>query len=118
MRKWPCHVCCRKTQSKESLTRGEAVVILVQISGSKTAALDLATVQQTRQIILHALHDQAFDERWMTVEALERFGQRDMIPALDNVAETDPAPPAANGYSIRKLANAAIAAIQNRADQH
>lgn len=112
----PCLL--QKTQSKESLARGAAVAILVQILGKEREALDSATIQQTRQIVLDALHDGSFYVRASTVEALERFGGQDMIPALERVAETDPTPPGPSGYSIRKLANDAIAAIQNRADQH
>lgn len=80
----PCLL--QKAQSKSSLTRGTAAAMLVQVLGSKTDALDPATVQQARQIILDALQDQAFDVRAMTVEALGCFGRPEMIPALQHVA--------------------------------
>jgi hypothetical protein len=106
----PCLL--QKARSNEGLTRGRAVAILVQALG--TNELDPATVETIRKIVLGALHDQTFDVRVQTVEALERFGREDMIPALQQVAETDPTPAAPNGYSIRKLAVNAIAAIQKR----
>ena len=112
----PCLL--QKAQSKESLGRARAIAILVQALGTKANELDADTVQKIQQVILNALHDQAFDVRALTVEALRRFGQQDMIPALQQIAETDPTPAAPNGYSIRKLASEAIAAIQKRAGQN
>jgi len=112
----PCLL--QKAQSRESLGRGRAIAILVQALGTKTNELDSATVQRIQQVILNALHDQAFDVRALTVEALGRFGQQDMIPALQQISETDPTPAAPNGYSIRKLAGEAIASIQKRSGQN
>jgi hypothetical protein len=107
-----------KAQSKSGLARGYAVAILVQALGSDTIRLDASTVQKFHQVILAALHDQAYEVRWLTLRALKSFGQEDMIPTLKQVAETDPGPPSPDGYELRRLATEAIAAIQKRSGRN
>jgi HEAT repeat protein len=95
--------------------RGYVVALLVQALSKGRGELDAVTIQAVRQIILSALHDPDDVVKIPTVKALGSFGGEDMIPALRNVAETDPDP--SEGYAIRKWAAEAIAAIQKRAGQ-
>ena len=95
--------------------RGYVVALLVQALSKGRGELDAVTSQAVRQIILSALHDPDDVVKIPTVKALGSFGGEDMIPALRNVAETDPDP--SEGYAIRKWAAEAIAAIQKRAGQ-
>lgn len=99
--------------SEVGLVRAEAAPVIVQAL-AKTAGLDLKTIQAAKQLILKALRDREEAVRINTVEALGSFGEQDMIPALRQVAETDPAQ-AVGGYPIRKWAAKAIAAIEKRA---
>jgi hypothetical protein len=97
--------------------RGDVVAMLVQALAKGRNDLDAATTQSVQQIILSALHDSDGGVRIDTVNALAKFGGADMIPALKAVADTDPSPEV-QGYSIRKWAAEAIAAIQKREGQH
>jgi hypothetical protein len=51
------------------------------------------------------------------VKSLERFGAPDMIPALKQVANSDPANGGDHSFWIREYAVRAIAAIQSRTGQ-
>jgi hypothetical protein len=95
--------------------RGYVVALLVHALSKGRGELDAVTIQAVQQIILSALHDPDDVVKIPTVKALGSFGGEDMIPALRNVAETDPDP--SEGYAIRKWAAEAIAAIQKRAGQ-
>jgi hypothetical protein len=77
--------------------------------------LDTPTIQAVQQAAASGLHDPDSGVRIDTVEALEKFGGAEMIPALKAVAEKDPEP--SEGYWIRKRASDAIAAIQRRTAQ-
>ena len=82
-------------------------------------ALDPAIAQGTRQIIVRALHDQDESVRGETIKSLEKFGTVDMIPALKQVAESDPAVDRVDHSRwMREWATKAITAIQARAGQH
>ena len=106
----PCLM--QMTESKSFGDRYIVSELLVQI-GAKNSNLSFGTAQKIRDVTIASLHDSNEMIRTGTVHALTRFGGEDMIPALKEVAETDPAPEV-NGYSIRKMAIGAIAAIQNR----
>jgi len=97
-------------------SRAQATAVLVQVLAKYPDQLDSATSATIGQVIRDALHDPDEAPRSETVRALGKFGGVDMIPALQQVAETDPAPEV-QGRSIRKAAAAAIAAIQKRAGQ-
>ena len=96
------------------LVRAEVAPVIVQVL-AKTAGLDEKTIQAAKALIFKALRDPEEADRLNTIEALKSFGGEDVIPALKQIAETDPAAPAANGDSIRKWAAEAIAAIEKRA---
>jgi HEAT repeat protein len=70
-------------------------------------------IEAAQQVIRGALHDPEVVVRTDAVEALAHYGSEAMIPALKEVAETDPSPD--EEYAIRKWATEAIAAIQERA---
>jgi hypothetical protein len=76
--------------------------------------LDLGTIQEIRSIAIRALHDPDDGVREFTVDSLRDFGGQDMIPALQEVAKSDPAPEV-QGISTRKNALKGIGDIQNRA---
>jgi HEAT repeat protein len=101
--------------SDVGLIRAEAAPVIVQ-AWAKTNNLDESTLQKAKEIARMSLHDQSEAVRINTVKALGKFGGEDMIPALRQVAATDPAPEV-HGHSIRKRAAEAIAEIQKRAGQ-
>jgi hypothetical protein len=72
--------------------------------------------------MLTDLRDPDVGVRASTVNALERFGGTDMIPALQEIARSDPASEKTdNGGErcpIREYAAKAIDAIQKRSGQH
>ena len=106
----PCLL--QRSKSSPPVARGAAVALLVQALAKGRDDLDSGTIQTVRQVILNGLRDPDETVKIPTLKALERFGAEDMIPALRNVAETDPDP--SEGYAIRKWAAEAIAAIQKR----
>jgi hypothetical protein len=105
--------CLMQMFGSNILLRAEAAPVIVQAL-AKTAGLEPTTILTAKQLILKALHDQEEVVRINTVDALGRFGGEDMIPALKQVAQSDPAP-GADGDAIRKRAAEAIAAIEKRA---
>ncbi len=100
-------------QSNVGLDRAQVAPVIVQAL-AKTAGLDERTIQTAKGLILKALHDPEEADRINTIDALKSFGGEDMIPALRQVAVSDPAPEV-NRYSIRKWAAEAIAEIEKRA---
>ena len=110
----PCLI--QMYSSDVGLTRAEAAPVLVQALAKAGSQLDSSTAAKVKQTILTALNDSDEAVRSFTVDALGKFGGVDMIPALAKVAETDPSPEV-QGYSIRKSATQAIAAIQKRTGQ-
>lgn len=92
--------------------RFRSVAVLIQIR-ARGQDLDSGTTEKIRDITIHALHDADEGVRTFTADALGKFGGADMIPALQQVAQTDPAP-AVQGNSVRTIARQAIAAIQKR----
>jgi hypothetical protein len=106
--------CLMQTYADVPLLRPQVAPVIVQAL-AKTTGLDENTIQAGKALILKALHDPEEADRIDTIEALKSFGGEDIIPALKQIAETDPAAPAANGDSIRKWAAEAIAAIEKRA---
>jgi hypothetical protein len=95
------------------LVRAEIAPVIVQAL-AKTTGLDEKTIEAAKGLILKALHDPEEAARINTIEALKWFGGEDMIPALKQIAQSDPAPEV-DGYSIRKWAVEAAAAIEKRA---
>lgn len=94
-----------------------AIAELMQIS-AVTADLPISIQEHIRNIVLAALRDQKPGVRMATMMAAERFGTADLIPILQDIAESDPyvfpgsKPPA---YFVRDEAAKAIRAIQGRA---
>jgi len=107
----PCLM--RMAKSDRVGDRFKSVAVLIQLR-AKERDLDIGTVQEIRAITIRALHDPDDGVREFTVDSLRGFGGEDMIPALQEVAEKDPAPEV-QGFSTRKDALKAIAAIQKRA---
>jgi hypothetical protein len=103
------------------MSKGEnrvtAVPILVQALAIVRKDLDAGTIQTISQVIVLALRDPDKAVRVFTVDALGKFGDQDIIPALNEVAANDPSPEI-QGHSIRKSAAEAITAIQTRTGQH
>jgi HEAT repeats len=111
----PCLI--QMYRSDVGLTRAEAAPTLVRALADKKDGLDPETAQKARQVILRALQDPSEAVRSKTVMSLERFGTPDMIPALKEVAKSDPAGGGDHGFWIREYAVRAIAAIQSRTAQ-
>lgn len=100
------------TESKSFADRYVASELLIQY-GARGGTLSVGTAQKIREVTIAALHDSDEMVRTGTVHALSRYGGEDVLPALEEVAESDPAPEV-QGYSIRKMATEAIEAIQKR----
>jgi HEAT repeat protein len=107
---YPCLL--QMVDSPSLADRYTAVAVLIQLR-AKSGQLDVAGVEKINQITLAALHDSDELVRVGAVHALASFGGADMIPALQEVAQSDPAPEV-HGSSIRKAAARAIMAIQQR----
>jgi len=99
--------------SDVGLTRADAAAVLVQAWAKAGKQLGPSLSERVKQITLTALRDPEEAVRSHTIGALGKFGGQDMIPALRQVAETDPSPEV-QGHSIRKRAAKAIEAIQKR----
>jgi hypothetical protein len=106
----PCLM--QMTTSASTSDRNEAVPVLIQLR-SKDGKLSSEMVQKINQATIVALHDREVIVRLSTIAALRDFGVEDMIPALQEVAKTDPEPEI-QGSSVRKYAAHAIAVIQKR----
>jgi hypothetical protein len=106
----PCLIEMSKSASSED--RYKAVPVLVQLL-AKDDKFRPETVQAISQIIVEGLHDHDGIVRLGTIAALRDFGGKDIIPALQEVADNDPEPEV-QGDSIRKYAMKAIAVIQKR----
>lgn len=101
--------------SDVGLTRAEAAPVLVQSLAKGKDQLDPATNEKAKETVLAALHDPEEAVRSSTIRALGKLGGEDMIPALRQVANTDPAFVVHGyGYWIRKYAAQAIEDIQKR----
>lgn len=109
----PCLL--QRARSEVNLKRAVAVPVLVQALAKQKDALDSRTIETGRQVILNALRDPDETVRSFTVLAIGNFGERDTIPVLKNVADTDPAfSQERNTYWIRVEAANAISAIEKR----
>lgn len=93
-----------------------AIPILVQALAKVKDDLDATTIQTSQTAISLALHDSDEGVRFFTVDALGKFGGKDMIPALREIVVKDPSPKS-QGDSIRRSAAEAIAAIERRTGQ-
>lgn len=100
----------------EGLTRAEAAAVLVQSLAKAGNQLDSRMIVMVRQVIVTALRDPSDAVRSSTVRALGKFGGPDMIPALLQVAASDPSPEY-QGHSIRREAADAIAEIGKRVNK-
>lgn len=116
----PCLL--QRSQSDLKINREIAVPMLAEALIKGQGTLNPGTVQKARLIILSDLRDPDVGVRSSAVDALERFGGPEMIPALQDVARTDPASePGPDGkgpvFVIRENAAKAITAIQQREGQ-
>lgn len=102
--------------SDVGLVRAKAAPVLVQALAKAPNTLNAKTAQKAKQIVRQALLDPYDAVRIDAVRALGRFGGEDMIPALKQVAESDPIREGQDSL-IRKWAAEAIVAIQKRAAQ-
>jgi hypothetical protein len=112
--------CLKKmSESVSVLDRCNASRIVMDLSGRAGEALDPPIARETKETVVHLLHDRDAGVRVEAIDSLEKFGTEDMIPALAQVAESDPAvAQTTHTYWLRARATKAIAAIQQRAGQH
>ena len=92
--------------------------MLVEALAKGRTALDPQIIKQAQQLILSNLRDPDAGVRSFTVGGLYSSGEPDMIPALAEVARSDPAietqPDKAQWFPIREFAAKAIAEIEQR----
>jgi len=102
-------------RSDVGLIRASAAAVLAQVLGKSGEELDSAMALTVRQTVLAALRDPVEVVRSSTVRELGAFGREDMIPALQQVAESDSAVSRTRGtFWIRQDAVKAIAEIRKR----
>jgi len=102
--------------------RAESVAVLVQALSKGRGDIETRYVEAAKQQILRGLHDQDALVRGETVIALGAFGDMNMIPALQEVARSDPGSETRTDnnkqwFPIREEATEAITQIQQRAAQ-
>lgn len=100
-------------RSGHAIYRHIAIPLLIEAVQEARDTLTPQTAQTAKEFIRSGLRDPDVGVRYATVIALGRFGGRDMIPELEEVAAKDPAPEV-DGHSVRKSAAEAIADIQKR----
>ena len=109
--------CLLKMAQGTMYDRFEAVPVLVQISGI-TKNLSFKLQQQIEQAVKAALQDQ--DLRLVTIEALDKFGNSDVIPILQDISRSDTYSrdllDGTRSYDIKEAAAKAIQSIQARAN--
>jgi hypothetical protein len=102
--------------------RDVAIPMLVEALAKGNTALDSTTVRKAKHIIMGDLHDSDVGIRIGTIIALGDYGEADVIPALQEIARTDPAfektsDAGDNRFLVRDAAVKAITRIQGRAEQ-
>jgi hypothetical protein len=109
----------KDTAFMESDDRTEAIPLLVEIGA---VAGDLSTADRAliRKATIEGLRDPDAAVRFVTVRAVADYGTPALIPALEDIAHSDPVSrPGNNGvgirYDIREAAAKAIESIQDRA---
>lgn len=97
------------SQSDLFMDRLKALKILVDLLARADGSLDPDTAEAMRQAITLALYDKRTEVRWEAVDYLERRGTPEMVPALKELAVSDPAGGATEDeIAIRKNAAKAI----------
>ncbi len=112
---WPC--LKQISASSGILDRDSASRIIIELSARAGKELDPSIAQEAKEMITNFLHDPYEGVRDDTVENLAKVGTEEMIPALRQVAESDPAVDRVNHYWIRNRAVKAIATIEKRSGQ-
>jgi hypothetical protein len=106
---------CNKNDADDRII---AIPMLVEALARGRDVLDSDTIRKAKQIILNDLHDSNGGLRSATVIALGDYGGADMVPALREIAHSDPAfEKTDNGgkwFLNRDSAVKAIAEIQKR----
>jgi hypothetical protein len=109
----------QRSRSDVNINRVTAAEMLVKALAKGRNKLDPQTIKQAQQLILSNLHDPDAGVRSFTVSGLYSSGEPDMIPALADVAQSDPAietqPDKTQWYPIRAFAAKAIGEIEKRA---
>jgi hypothetical protein len=109
----------QRSRSDVNINRASAAQVLVEALTKGKTALDPQVIKQAQQLILSNLRDPDAGVRSFTVGGLYSYGEPAMIPALADVARSDPAietlPDKAQWFPIRKFAADAIAEIEKRA---
>jgi hypothetical protein len=108
----------QRSRSDVNIDRAMAAEMLVKALAKGKSKLDPQIIKQAQQLILSNLRDPDAGVRSFTVGGLYSSGEPDMIPALADVAQSDPAietlPDKTQWYPIRDFAAKAIAEIEKR----
>ncbi|MFY9908993.1 MAG: HEAT repeat domain-containing protein [Candidatus Sulfotelmatobacter sp.] len=99
--------------------RAEAIPVLVQALANGKGDVETRYIQSAKQQILKGIHDRDAVVRGETVIAPGAYGGADMIPALKEVARSDPGSDTRTDnlmewFPIREEAAKAIAEIETR----
>jgi hypothetical protein len=110
---WAC--LARMFESDLWMVRAQAAVVLTQLLFKGRDALEPSALARIKAIVKRALADAHEGVRSDEVEALGRFGSREEIPALEQIAASDSSYSSApGGYSLREAATKAIDQIRRR----
>lgn len=113
---WPC--LKEMSVSRFPLERISASRIVMELSARAGDSIDPGIAKESKETVVTLLHDQNESVRGETINSLEKFGTKDMIPALRQVAESDQAVgKTTHGYWLRGRAAKAISTIQRRDEQ-
>jgi hypothetical protein len=108
-----------RSKSNFALERRQTAELLLEVLAKKKTNLDPSMIEASKQVVQMALHDPDSGVRIGTVHALAEFGGEDMIPALRQIAESDPYVDTDNhSFWIRDYAHQAIDAIEQRVAKH
>lgn len=92
--------------------RYKSISVLIQLR-AKVSALDPTTQVAIDQLTMSGLHDPDEGMRVSTVVAVRDFGGKNLVAALQDVANNDPGP-VVQGHSVREYASKAVAIMQKR----
>lgn len=112
----PCIL--KRAEDRQPINRAIAISMLVEALARGKKALDSETIRKAKQIILNDLHDSDVGLRAGAVVAVANYGEADVIPVLQEIANSDPAfEKTDNGgtwFPIRDSATKAITEIRRR----